>query len=49
MSQEFARAARKAGGAVELVELARAGHFELIDPRTPEGRAVIEAVQRAVA
>lgn len=42
-----ARAARL-GEAVEIVNLDNAGHFELILPSTPAGRAVVEQIVRAV-
>jgi len=35
-NQVFAKAARKAGDDVELLPLAGAGHFELVDPAAPE-------------
>ena len=46
MSEEYVAAARAAGDEARLLAFEGAGHFELIDPRTPEGRAVVEALQQ---
>lgn len=45
----FARAAREAGDPVEVVEIARAGHFELVDPAHAAFQSVRQAVLEAVA
>jgi hypothetical protein len=42
LSADYARAAQAAGDAVTLVPFAGAGHYELIDPETAEGRACVE-------
>jgi acetyl esterase/lipase len=48
MSADYARAAQAAGDAVTLVPFPGAGHYELIDPATPEGRACVEHALRRV-
>lgn len=45
-SRTYAERARTCGDACELVELRGAGHFELIDPRTPEWSAVDAALAK---
>jgi dipeptidyl aminopeptidase/acylaminoacyl peptidase len=36
----FVEAARRAGDTVELIEIAGAGHFELVDPRHSSFRTI---------
>lgn len=49
LSHDYAEQARAAGDDVELVTLPGAGHFEIVDPRTPEWQTVVRAIERAVA
>lgn len=49
LSRRYAEAARAAGDAVELLTLPGAGHFELVDPRSREWRAVAAAVDALLA
>ena len=44
MSEEYVAAALAAGDDARLIELPGAGHFELIDPRTPAGTAGVRAL-----
>jgi acetyl esterase/lipase len=44
-NQVFARAASEAGDDVELLTLRGAGHFELVDPVTPEWAVIREKLQ----
>jgi len=44
ISRRFVAAAKKAGDDSKLIEVARAGHFELIDPRSDAWPAVRDAV-----
>jgi len=44
----FAEAARKMGDEVEVIEVAGAGHFELVDPANPAFATVHSAVLRAL-
>ena len=44
LSRRYRDVKRKAGEAVELVEIPKAGHFELIDPRVEAWKKVEEAV-----
>jgi acetyl esterase/lipase len=46
LARDYAAAARRAGDRVELITFPEAGHFEPIDPSTPAGRAVDEALVR---
>jgi acetyl esterase/lipase len=43
LSREYAAAASAAGDRAELITLEGTGHFELVDPTTPEWRAVHDA------
>jgi len=45
----FAEAALRAGDSVEVVEIAGAGHFELVDPTSAAYPSVRDAVVAAVA
>jgi acetyl esterase/lipase len=48
-AHDFAAAARKVGDAVEVIEIAGVGHFELVDPSNPAFGVIREAVEKAVA
>ena len=48
ISRDYAEAARAAGDPVTLTALPGAGHFALVDPRTAEWRATLDAVHSAV-
>jgi acetyl esterase/lipase len=48
-SQNYEKEKRKRGEKVELLEIAKAGHYELIDPRTPAFAQVRDAVSRLLA
>ncbi len=43
-SERYAQAAAAVGDPVELVALPDAGHFEIVDPRTPEWQRVLAAI-----
>lgn len=49
MSGEFIRAARTAGDDATLELLQDTGHFELIDPRTPQWATVLRSVRAALS
>ena len=49
MSEEYVIAARAAGDDARLHTFESAGHFELIDPRTPEGQAGVRALRELLA
>ncbi len=44
MSVDYVAAAIAAGDAASLIAVPEAGHFELIDPRLPEGRRVVQCL-----
>ncbi len=48
-SEEYVQRARTAGDGAELVRVEGAGHNDLIDPRTPAGKASISALDRVSA
>ena len=43
-SRSYRTSAVAKGDRAELIELERAGHFELVAPETPQGKKVVEAV-----
>jgi acetyl esterase/lipase len=47
-SRDFAQAAHSAGDVVELIEVAGADHFDVIDPRSPAWEVVVERLPRLV-
>ena len=47
-AREYAAQKKKSGERVELVEIARAGHFELIDPASDAWRSVVSALRDAL-
>lgn len=48
-SQNYEKAKRKLGEKVELLEIAKVGHYELIDPRTAAFAQVRDAVSRLLS
>ena len=48
-SRDYAAQKKKAGERVELIEVARAGHFDFIDPRSEAFQQVKRAVLSALA
>ena len=46
ISERYAEAAREQGDEVQLIALPGAGHFELVDPRTPEWQSVMQSVRK---
>ncbi|MGO8947142.1 MAG: alpha/beta hydrolase family protein [Ktedonobacterales bacterium] len=48
ISRDYAEAARQRGDVAELVTLEGAGHFEIVDPGTPEWQCVLRSVQKAM-
>lgn len=46
ISERYAAAARAKGDQVQLLALPGAGHFELVDPRTPEWQSVLQSVRK---
>src|SRR5262249_55438866 len=48
ISERYVAAALNKGDPAELITLQRAGHFELVDPRTVEFAAVKNAVLRLI-
>jgi acetyl esterase/lipase len=49
ISELYYRKALELGDAVELISQPGAGHFEMIDPRTPEWRQVLNAIQACLS
>jgi acetyl esterase/lipase len=47
-AHNFVAAARKMGDQVKILEMAGAGHFELVDPLNPAFHVILRAVRRAV-
>jgi acetyl esterase/lipase len=47
-SRRYVKSKKKSGEHARLVEIARCGHFELIDPRSEPWKAVLAAVNEAV-
>ena len=48
ISREYAEAASASGDMAELVSLAGSGHFEIVDPGTPEWQVVLRSVRKAI-
>jgi acetyl esterase/lipase len=46
ISERYAAAALEKGDEVQLVALPGAGHFEIVDPRTPEWQSVLQSVRK---
>ena len=49
LSRRYAQVARERGDTVNLIELPTTGHFEIVDPRTPQWHTVEEAVLALLA
>jgi hypothetical protein len=45
LSRRYVERPRAYGDPVELIELPETGHFDLIDPRLLQGRAVVERAE----
>lgn len=49
LSRRYSEVARERGDAVNLIELPKTGHFEIVDPRTSQWRTVEDAVMALLA